>query len=267
MMETIKLWENVPGMCEEEPVLEFYPAVKKTSDATVVIFPGGGYHFRAPHEGQGYAEYFNTLGMNVFVCEYRVAPHRHPLPLLDARRAVQYVRYNAEKFGISPEKVGVMGSSAGGHLAATVSTCFDDFSCVLEAKDEIDAVDFIPNFQILCYPVIGLKSFGHVGSMKNLLGDISEEDELVDYLSAYNRVSEKTPKAFVWHTFDDGGVNVKNSLAYAWKLKDFGIQCEMHIYQNDPHGLGLARDNLSVGQWSDSLKIWLMHNGILGGKV
>ena len=116
MMETIKLWKNIPGYCEEEPVLEFYPAVKKTSDAAVVIFPGGGYHTRAPYEGQGYAEYFNTLGMNAFVCEYRVKPHSHPLPLLDARRAVQYVRYNAEKFGINPEKIGVIGSSAGGIL-------------------------------------------------------------------------------------------------------------------------------------------------------
>lgn len=267
MMEKIKLWENIPGMCEEEPVLEFYPAIKKTSDATVVIFPGGGYHFRAPHEGQGYAEYFNTLGMNAFVCEYRVAPHCHPLPLLDARRAVQYVRFNAEKFGINPEKIGVMGSSAGGHLTATISTLFDKFDDVLVNKDEIDYVDSIPNFQILCYPVIALKEYGHLGSMKNLLGEKSGDETLVESLCAYNNVNEKTPKAFIWHTFDDGGVNVKNSLAYAWKLKEFGIQCEMHVYQNGPHGLGLAREDLSVGQWSDSLKIWLMHNGILGGKV
>lgn len=262
MMEQIKLWENIPGNCEEEPVLEFYPAVKKSSDATVVIFPGGGYHCRAPHEGQGYAEFFNTLGMNAFVCEYRVAPHRHPLPILDARRAVQYVRFNAEKFGINPEKVGVMGSSAGGHLAATVSTYFKNFDNVLSVKDDIDSVNYIPNFQILCYPVISLKDYGHMGSKKNLLGERCEDQELIDSLCAYNNVSEKTPMAFIWHTFDDGNVNVKNSLAYAWELKEFNINCEMHIYQNGPHGLGLALDDLSVGQWSNALKIWLIHNGI-----
>jgi beta-glucosidase len=103
--------------------------------------------------------------------------------------------------------------------------------------------------------------------MKNLLGEKSGDETLVESLCAYNNVNEKTPKAFIWHTFDDAGVNVKNSLAYAWKLKEFGIQCEMHVYQNGPHGLGLARENLSVGQWSDSLKIWLMHNNILGGTL
>lgn len=264
MMEKIKLWENVPGLCEEEPVLEFYPAVKKTSNATVVIFPGGGYHFRAPHEGQGYAEYFNTLGMNAFVCEYRVAPHTHPLPLLDARRAVQYVRYNAEKFGIDPNKIGVMGSSAGGHLAATVSTVFDSFDNVLANKDEIDSVDFIPNFQILCYPVIALSGFGHIGSKNNLLGDEKENEDLINYLSSQNRVSEKTPKAFIWHTFDDSGVNVKNSLVYASALKDNGVSCEMHLFPNGPHGLGLALNNDSVGQWPELLRTWLKHFDYLG---
>ncbi len=267
MMEPIKLWDNIPGFCEEEPILKFYPATKKQSDATVVIFSGGGYHLRAQHEGQDYAEYFNTLGMNAFVCEYRVAPHRHPIPLLDARRAVQYIRFNAEKFGINAEKIGVMGSSAGGHLAATVSTYLEEFSDVLNIKDEIDMVDFIPNFQILCYPVIALKDYGHIGSTKNLLGDKSEDENLINSLSAYNNVSEKTPKAFIWHTFDDGSVNVKNSLAYAWKLKEYKIDCEIHVYQNGPHGLGLALDNLTVGQWSNSLKLWLMHNGFLNGKI
>ncbi len=267
MMETIKLWNNIPGMCEEEPVMEFYPSVKKASDTAVVIFPGGGYRIRADYEGQGYAEYLNSLGINAFVCQYRVAPHRHPLPLLDARRAVQYVRYNAEKYGIDPKKIGVMGSSAGGHLAATLCTCFEAFDDALVNKDEIDAVDFIPDFQILCYPVIALEDFGHIGSKNNLFGDNSEDRELIASYSAHNRVSEKTPKAFIWHTFTDSVVNVKNTLAYAWKLKDFNIECEIHVYQNGPHGMALALNNLSVGQWSSSLKIWLMHNGYLEYKV
>lgn len=263
-METIKLWNNIPGMCEEEPVLEYYPAVRKTSKAAVVIFPGGGYRHRAPHEGQGYAQYFNALGMDAFVCEYRVFPHSHPLPLLDARRAVQFVRANAEKYGIDPEKIGVMGSSAGGHLAATVSTVFDRFDEVLDEKDEIDEVDFIPDFQILCYPVIALCGFGHQGSKNNLLGDKKDDEALTESLCAQNRVTEKTPKAFIWHTFDDPVVNIKNSLSYASALKDFAIDCELHVFPNGPHGLGLAQENNSVSQWAELLKNWLKHFDLLG---
>lgn len=262
-METIKLWNNIPGLCEEEPVLEYYPASRKLSDATVVIFPGGGYRVRAVYEGKDYAQFFNTLGMNAFVCEYRVAPHTFPLPLLDARRAVQYVRYNAEKFGIDSNKIGVMGSSAGGHLAATVSTVFESFDNALTNKDEIDKVDFIPDFQILCYPVIALSGFGHIGSKNNLLGEENDNQALIELLCTQNRVSEKTPKAFIWHTFDDGVVNVKNSLTYASALKDNGVSCEMHIFPNGPHGLGLAQNN-SVGQWTELLKNWLKHFDYLG---
>lgn len=265
-METIKLWNCVPGKNEEEPVLEYYPAVNKSSKATVVIFPGGGYSVRAPHEGKGYAEYFNTLGISAFVCEYRVFPHSHPLPLLDARRAVQYVRANAEKYGINPDMIGVMGSSAGGHLAATVSTVFDSFDDVLTKKDEIDTVDFIPNFQILCYPVISLKGFGHIGSRDNLLGEKKCDNALAESLCTELRVTEKTPKAFIWHTFDDPVVNVKNSLSYATSLKDNSVSCEMHIFPNGPHGLGLAQYNNSVGQWSELLKNWLKHFDYLESK-
>lgn len=263
-METLKLWNNIPGNCEEEPVLEYYPAVRKSCKTTVVIFPGGGYSVRADHEGQGYAEFFNTLGIDAFVCQYRVAPHTHPLPLLDARRAVQCVRTNAEKYGIDPDKIGVMGSSAGGHLAATLCTLFEEFDGVLTNKDEIDEVDYIPNFQILCYPVIALIGFGHQGSKNNLLGDEKDNEELTLRLCAEKNVSEKTPKAFIWHTFNDSVVNVKNSLAYASSLKDFSIDCELHVFPHGPHGLALAQDNNSVGQWTELLKNWLKHFELLG---
>lgn len=262
-METIKLWENIPGMCEETPVLEYYPAVKKTEKTAVVIFPGGGYGMRAPHEGKGYAEFLNTLGIDAFVCQYRVKPHCHPLPLLDARRAVQYVRANAQKYDIDPKKIGVMGSSAGGHLAATLCTVFECYDDVLVSKDKIDEVDFIPDFQILCYPVIALSGFGHQGSKDNLLGDKKDNQELIQQLSAQNKVNEKTPKAFIWHTFDDPVVNVKNTLSYATALKDNSIDCEVHIYQNGAHGLGLAQWSDSVGQWTGQLKTWLIHNDLL----
>ncbi|MEE0946127.1 MAG: alpha/beta hydrolase [Acutalibacteraceae bacterium] len=261
-MEKIELWENVPGNTDN-PVLEYYPSTRKTSNTAVVIFPGGGYSGRAIYEGKGYAEYLNTLGITAFVCQYRVAPNRYPLPLLDARRAVQYVRANAEKYEIDPDKIGVMGSSAGGHLAATLSTVFDDLRNEIPSPDEIDNVDFMPNFQILCYPVIKLKDYGHIGSGNNLLGEKMNDSKCVDSLCADERVNEKTPKAFIWHTFDDAGVNVKNSLIYATALKDNGVSCEMHIFPNGAHGLGLAQSDDSVGQWPLLLKNWLKHFNLL----
>ncbi|MBE6728729.1 MAG: alpha/beta hydrolase [Ruminococcaceae bacterium] len=269
-MEIFNLWEKIPGLCEFIPVLEYYPAkfysgVSQKCDATVVILPGGGYASRAEHEGKGYADFFNSIGMDAFVCQYRTAPHRYPLPLLDARRAVQFVRFNAEKFGINPEKIGVMGSSAGGHLASSISNIYDDFDNVL-VKDQIDAIDYLPNFEILCYPVIALKDFGHIGSGKNLLGDNYENEQLVDYLSMQNRVNEKTPKTFIFHTFDDPVVSIKNSLAYAMALKENNIECEMHIYQNGPHGVGLASFSNSLSQWTVQLKNWLIHNEIIACK-
>jgi acetyl esterase/lipase len=259
-MERIKLWENIPGMCEEEPVLEYYPAEVKKSKSTVVILPGGGYRGRANYEGEDYAKYFNSLGMDAFVCEYRVAPHRFPLPLMDARRAVQYVRYNAEKYGINPDAIGIMGSSAGGHLAATVCTLLDDLKNELKAQDEIDQTDYIPNFQILCYPVIRLEGFGHIGSGHNLLGDKDVSSPERIRLACDKNIHERTPKAFVWHTFEDATVNVKNSLCYVSALKDKGILAELHIFPNGRHGLGLAKESFNVSQWTNLLKNWLILN-------
>ncbi len=259
-METFKLWENVPGLCEEEPVLEFYPSITKASDATVVICPGGGYGARAPHEGRGYAEFFNTIGMNAFVCEYRVSPHRFPLPLLDIRRAIRYVRANAEKFGIDSNKVAVMGSSAGGHLSALVSTYTAPIE--FEGADEIDAQPFLPNATILCYPVCHCPdelNVAHVGSFRNLLGE-GMEDKYHDY-SCDELVSDTTPPAFLWHTSNDGGVNVINSYLYATALRRHNIPHEMHIFPEGPHGLGLAPSYPHVAQWAPLLKNWLQFLG------
>ncbi len=262
-MKTIHLWKTVPGMCEEVPVLEYYPAENKTTDAAVIILPGGGYCMRAEHEGKGYAEYLNALGMDAFVCEYRVAPHRHPLPLLDARRAVQYVRFSAKNFGLNPEKIGIMGSSAGGHLAASLCTLQDDFSSFITEKDEIDDADYLPNFQILCYPVIALNDFGHIGSGDCLLGHKDVYNPIRYALSAQNNVHEKTPKAFIWHTAEDGCVPVQNSLTYASCLHEKGVDVELHIFPHGGHGLGLAPENPHVAQWAELLKTWLEYNELL----
>ena len=259
-MTTIQLWENVPGMCEEVPVLEYYPAENKVSDATVVICPGGGYAMRAGHEGKGYAEYFNSIGMDAFVCEYRVSPHRFPLPLLDIRRSIRYVRAHAAEYGVNPEKIAVMGSSAGGHLAALVSTYTAPVE--FEGADDLDAVCPLPNASILCYPVIHLPdetNIAHVGSYKNLLGDDTDYGKYSPNLL----VSDTTPTAFLWHTSDDAVVNVINSYLYAKALREHGIRHEMHIFPAGAHGLGLAPNAPHVAQWAGLMRNWLIDMGWL----
>ncbi len=252
-METINLWDKVPGMCNEVPVLEYFPAQEKKTTATVVILPGGGYAMRAEHEGKGYAEFFNSIGMDAFVCEYRVSPHRFPLPLLDARRAMRYVRANAEKFGIDPNRVAIMGSSAGGHLAALTSTYTDpiDFE-----EDEIDKINPVPNASILCYPVIHLPdelNIAHVGSYQNLLGENTDYEKYSPDLL----VSDTTPPAFLWHTSDDSCVNVINSYFYATALRRHNIKHELHVFPEGSHGLGLAKNSPQVAQWTGLLVNWL----------
>ena len=259
-METLKLWDKVPGLCEEEPVLEYYPAETRVTDATVVIFPGGGYVFRAGHEGGGYAEYFNSIGMDAFVCEYRVAPHYFPLPLLDARRAVRYVRFHAAEYGLNPDKIAVMGSSAGGHLAGMVSTYTAPID--FEDTDEIDKVDPIPNATILCYAVIHMPDstgVAHVGSFENLCADRIPFAAVSDDLN----VTDKTPPAFLWHTSDDDCVNVINSYLYASALREHGIPHELHVFPHGNHGLGLAQNRPHVAQWAPLMKNWLVDLGWL----
>lgn len=258
MIKTVQLWNHTPGMCEEVPVLDCFFPEKQTSSTAVVILPGGGYSHRAVHEGKGYAEFLNSHGIPAFVCQYRVSPHRFPLPLLDARRAVRYVRCHAESFGIDPEKIYIMGSSAGGHLAALTSTYFDPIE--LENTDEIDEVSCIPNGQILCYPVIKLlgKGIAHLGSGKNLLGEL--QAEMGEELSPDLIANERTPKAFIWHTFEDPGVNVINSLDYTKKLRTLQIPTELHVYPYGSHGLGLAEGRDRVEEWSGNLIRWLNMN-------
>ena len=257
------LWDKVPGMCEEVPKLTVYIPDNKKSDAAVVILPGGAYAMRAEHEGKGYAEFLAENGYTAFVCDYRVAPHRFPIPLTDSRRAVRYARYLAEEYGFDKNKIAIMGSSAGGHLAALTSTYYEPILGD-EINDDINKEEFIPNAQILCYPVINLggkPSDINVGTGKNLLAE--EHAELEWGLTPANIVSEKTPKAFIWHTFADDAVNIKNSLNYAVALKNKGINSECHFYPDGHHGMGLAKEDnkLSkhVSEWTRSLLLWLSY--------
>ena len=260
-METINLWQDLPpGQQEgfEVPKITYYQPKTNPTGAAVITFAGGGYDHRAIHEGSGYCEWLTELGVAAFNVEYRVSPAKFPLPLLDARRAVRYVRANAAKHGIDPEKIAVMGSSAGGHLVALLST----YKRVIEGEgvDELDAVDFLPNAQILCYPVTDYNS--HMGSYKSLLGkDCTENESLA--VTPYLLASESTPKAFIWHTSSDSVVNVNGSLKYAEKLHNVGVPVEMHIYPVGGHGLGLGyhpEKNINepyIQKWTDNLVAWL----------
>ena len=256
--QTFNLWENTPGLCEEIPKITYYKPENIKSPWSVVILPGGAYFGRAEHEGKGYAEFFRDNGINAFVVDYRVSPHRFPLPLLDSRRAIRYVRYFAEKFGVNKDKVAIMGSSAGGHLSALTSTYFDKID--FEDTDDIDKEDFIPNAQILCYPVIKLmgRKVAHIGSGINLLGD--KYAELAESVTPELIVSEKTPQAFIWHTLNDQAVPGISSLNYAEALRNKGISAELHIFPDGPHGIGLAKDNeqyAHASKWSSLLLEWL----------
>lgn len=254
-MTIYPLWNGTaPGAGTEIPAIIHYAPTVKRSRAAVVIYPGGGYVHRAPHEGHGYARFLAELGINAFVVTYRVSPSVFPDELLDARRGVRFVRANAEKFGIDKDKVAVMGSSAGGHLAALVSTYLDPIEG--EGVDEIDNEDFLPNMQILCYAVISTdEEIYHLGSYRALLGDLFEERQRFD---PELLASDKTPPAFIWHTATDPSVNVINAYRYATALKKNNIPCEMHIFPSGGHGMGLAPQNPHAAQWAGLLKSFLI---------
>ena len=257
-MTTYQLWENTPGMCEVIPVLDYYPAENKKTTAAVVIFPGGGYGHLAPHEGKGYAEFLNSIGMDAFVCQYRLAPHHFPLQLLDARRSVRWVRAHAEEFGLDPERVAVMGSSAGGHLAGLVSNYTDPID--FEGIDEIDKQPWRPDATILCYAV-GHKPdelhVAHDDSFRFLLGEGRTDFE---HFSTDELVTDETPPAFIWHTAADKGVSVINSYLYAIALRRHNIPHEVHIFPYGGHGLGVSAGYPHVGQWTGLLKNWFIEN-------
>lgn len=256
-MRTYRLWEgDAPGHKEgfETPLLNYYPTENKLGDCTVLIFAGGGYRHRATHEGEGYAEYLNSIGLDAFVLEYRVKPTEFPYPLLDARRAIRFIRANSESFGINPEKIAVMGSSAGGHLAATVSTYKEKVDG--EGLDALDELPFLPNAQILCYPVLEIQ--GNPGSFVNLLGQNYSQHRKV---TPYHIADKDTPPVFLWHTSSDPAVDVNGSYRYAARLHELGVPVEMHIYPTGGHGLGLANDEKHdcpyVKSWADNLAAWL----------
>ena len=232
--------------------IEYYRPLQKSNDIAVVIFPGGGYKNLAPHEGEGYAHLLNTFGITAFVVKYRIAPNHFPAQLLDARIAIKFVRSKAEEFGIAKNKVLAMGSSAGGHLTALLCTYREE---LLDVEGELYKESYLPNGQILCYPVISSdERIFHKGSYENLLGELyaQKEEYSPDLL-----VNENTPRAFIWHTSEDASVSCLNSYRYAEALTQKRIPCELHIFPEGIHGLGVASKLPYVSQWIILLRNWL----------
>ncbi len=272
--QPVRLWEgDAPGALgtadHDTPTLTpFLAAREKASGAAIVICPGGGYGGLAGHEGAGYAEYLSEQGISCFVLKYRLGSrgYRHPVMLGDAQRAIRTVRANAEKWGVDAKRVGIMGSSAGGHLASTAVTHFDAGSA--DSQDPVEKQSCRPDFGILCYAVISMEDgVTHGGSKNNLLGK-NPDPKLVELLSNEKQVTKDTPPCFVWSTMEDQAVRVENSLQFVAALQRAKVAYDFHVYQKGPHGIGLSsgRNGVPAGDvhpWGKDLLFWFRINGWL----
>jgi acetyl esterase/lipase len=265
--ETILLWPNGAPLAqgtadEDKPSLALYPAKGDNKLSTgIVVCPGGGYaHLAMEKEGTLIAEWLNHLGINAFVLKYRLGPkYHHPVELGDAQRAIRYVRANASSLGVDPARVGIWGFSAGGHLASTAGTHFDNGNEA--AADPIDRQGSRPDFMILAYPVITMQEpFVHKGSLHMLLGP-DPDPALVQLLSNELQVTSNTPPTFLFHTTEDKTVPVENSVNFYLALRKAGVPAEMHIYLKGAHGAGLAPADPILSTWPGHLADWLKVQG------
>ncbi len=266
----VPLWpHDAPGAlgtnANDIPTLTAYlPAGTNATGAAMVICPGGGYSHLAPHEGNDYALWLNQHGVAGFVLKYRLGSsgYRHPAMLQDAERAIRMVRANAVTWHIDPQRVGIMGSSAGGHLASTLMTHFEPGDS--NAVDPVERESSRPDLGILCYPVITFGEFAHKGSRQNLLGN-NPPPALVKLLSNELQVTKQTPPCFIWQTFDDKTVPVENSLLFAVALRKAGVPFDLHIYEHGNHGLGLG-DKPPFNHphpWAADCLFWLKAQGFV----
>lgn len=253
-----------------DPRLYYFPAPKeKRSGTAVLLCPGGGY-LRLPNMKSEYklTSWFNDQGVDAFVLISRL-PHQKDLvtpgeaPLQDAQRAMKIIRANAEKWSINPQKIGVMGTSAGGHVASMLGTRLDDVSII---NDALDKYDFKPNFLALLSGVITMGRYAHGGSRDNLLGDKKNDAEMVEKYSNENQVTEKTPPTFLVHAFNDGAVPAQNSLLFYNALMEKKVSSTIHIFPQGGHGIGAGTNPGSTNLWKDLLKEWLVETGFLPKK-
>lgn len=294
--ETFALWPDgkvplaVGDSRFDKPQLTLFKA-KEPNGAAVVICPGGGYGFLATdHEGKQAAEYFNRIGVHAFVLQYRIAQKERPAPLgaaplFDAQRALRLVRFKAKDYGIDPKRVGLMGFSAGGHLAGTAGTRFDN-GLLKDHLDDADLQGCRPDWLVLAYPVVTSdKAVTHAGSFANLLGKEPKAEDL-EFFSNEKHVTKDTPPTFIFHTDEDAGVLPENAIRFFSALKKveqeerktnkaFRMRAELHIYERGKHGIGLGTDPAWTGdgphakyaaEWSDRLTAWLKAGGVLEKK-
>jgi len=246
-----------------KPTLDHYPASRWATGAAVIICPGGAYGGLAlAHEGQEVAAWFNERGMVAFVLRYRHSPHYHqPVPVLDVQRSIRFVRSNAKQFGINPSTIGIMGFSAGGHLASTAATHFDAGDPA--AADPIDRTSCRPDFAVLCYPVISfIEPLANKGSRKNFFGGDASE-ELYRRFSNELHVTKDTPPTFLFHTDEDEGVMAENSVVFYLALRKAKVPAELHVYRPGRHGGGLWMGEPFVGVWPQQLASWMRSLGLL----
>ncbi len=248
-----------------EPNLEvFLPAADKANGTAVVICPGGGYTVLAyDHEGIDVAKFFNELGIAAFILKYRLPSDEIMVdkkvgPLQDVQEAIRTVRRRAAEYRVNPAKIGIMGFSAGGHLAGSASTLYTE-----QVYEPSDATSARPDFSILVYGVLSFQQdISHGGSRKKLLG-ANPDQATLDRFSAELRVNAQTPPAFLIHSQDDSTVNPENSLRYFQAMTRFKVPCELHIYPSGGHGYGLGVNPNSPSQWPESLKHWLKSRQLL----
>jgi acetyl esterase/lipase len=267
--KTMPLWEGkAPGALgdadSDRPTITLYAvAMEHKPTAAVIVFPGGGYGYLATnHEGRQIANWLNSAGITAFVVRYRLGPrYHHPTELRDAQRAIRLVRARAKEFGVLPDKIGVLGFSAGGHLASTAETHFDVGNP--GAADAIDRVSSRPDFAVLAYPVISFTTeYTHGGSSKNLLGE-NPKLELLKELSSELNVTARTPPTFLFSTSTDTGVPPENSVAFYLALHKAGVPAELHVFESAPHGVGLDLSDPAVGEWSHLLLHWFRERSVV----
>ncbi len=259
-MMPFNLWPDTPPQSlgsekEDRPTLAVYPAPFPNGSA-IIICPGGGYGCLADHECNPIAVWLNSLGIMGIVLRYRHGPrYHHPVPLMDAARAVRTTRHRATSWGIDPKRIGILGFSAGGHLAATLATRFTTGDS--SNADPLEHQSSRPDLAILLYPVITMADpFAHARSREHLLGK-DAADEQINLLSNERHVSQQTPPTFIFHTADDPAVPVENALQFATALRSHRIPFELHVYESGSHGVGLAQNYPALKSWPTLCASWL----------
>jgi acetyl esterase/lipase len=264
--QVVRLRPGLEGAADKDtPTLTVYlPAADKATGAAIIICPGGAYRGLAKHEGEGYAQFLTPYGITAFVLRYRLGSdgYKYKEISADAVRAMRLVRANAERWHLNPHLIGIMGSSAGGHLASTLMTHFDAGDST--SNDYVERASSRPDFGILCYPVISMGDITHKVSREQFLGT-SPSPELITLYSNELQVTPSTPPCFLFHTSEDQAVSVENSLNFAKALQKNGVPFDLHIYEHGRHGLGVGdvAPFTNAHPWTRDLTVWLKGRGAI----